>query len=121
MKARVIIGLLFFCRLAWADLLPLQDNNLATVYYEPPTFSGAKGIIPVWTVNNLKVNNDVGKSLRVLNEINCNTNEVRVIYTIRLSGEMGRGTLIRETKRVDEWGLISAGSAAEVLRNKVCF
>jgi hypothetical protein len=117
----IALILILSCHIAKADLLLLQDTDLATVYYEPPIISGSKGIIPVWTLNNLKVNNTDGKTLKTFNEINCNTAEYRILYAIRLSGEMGRGTLVRESKRVDEWRKISPGTPAELLHSKVCY
>ena len=73
----------------------LSESYLGNVYVDSQSHKKKKPYYFVWQLQDFKTEDKRGvKSRRILNKINCQTGERKILYSTSHSEQMGKGTVI---------------------------
>ena len=96
MQVRTLLLIVICCPVfSSAQWILLSESYLGNVYLDPQSYEKKEPYYFVWQLQDFKAEDRRGvKSRRILNKINCQTGERRILYSTSHSEHMGKGTVL---------------------------
>ena len=106
---------------AWAEWVKIGTTNMAVHYIDPATVRSFGTLRQVWLMQDMvEADIDGVRSVRALQELNCQDGRYRFLSVTAYSGPMASGHVIVEHGMRDGWSVIPPILSRSAVAKMVC-
>ena len=122
MQVRTLLLIIIFWPVfAMAQWKLLSESYLGNVYLDPQSHEKKEPYHFVWQLQDFNTEDKRGvKSRRILNKINCQTGERKILYSTSHSEHMGKGSVILAGVAETSWNEPLPKTVGAKLISEVC-